>query len=46
MIMVGEIVANARSNDHNPRDIARSNDFRGMIPTGPMTRSTVNMATR
>ena len=46
MIMVGEIVENARSNGHNPRGNARSNGLRRMIPIGPTARSPENMETR
>ena len=45
MIMVGEIVVNARSNGHNPRGEARSNGLTVMIPIGPTARSPEIMAT-
>ena len=46
MMIVGKIVAKARSNNHNPRGEARSNGLTGVTPTGPTTRNPEIVATR
>ena len=46
MMIVGKIVAKARSNNHNPRGEARSNGLTGMTPIGPTTRNPEIVATR
>ena len=46
MMIVGKIVAKARSNGHNPRGEARSNGLTAVTPTGPTTGNSEIMATR
>ena len=46
MMIVGKIVAKARSNGHNPRGEARSNGLTGVTLTGPTTRNSEIMATQ
>ena len=46
IMIVGKIVAKARSNGHNPRGEARSNGLTGVTPTVPTTRNPEIVATR
>ena len=46
MMMVGEIVAKARRNSHNPRGKARSNDLTSMTPIGLTVGGPEIVATR
>ena len=45
MMIVGKIVAKARSNSHNPRGEARSNGLTGAKHIGPTTRNPEMVAT-
>ena len=45
MMIVGKIVAKARSNGHNPRGEARSNGLTGAKHIGPTTRNPEMVAT-
>ena len=46
MMIVGKIVAKARSNGHNPGGEVRSNGLTGVTPTGPTASNPEIMETR